>query len=84
MKDGPLSTELLALELKTKLMPQCYKDLLKDTGEKDVDKISSYSKILSMLDLKYIHMTNAWRLMLHLGYIYDENKKYFYTDGSER
>ena len=37
-----------------------------------------------MLDLTNMSMSTVWRWLVYLGYKYDENKKYYYTDGHER
>ena len=83
IKQGALSTEECTTEVRTKIIPECYENLLKEAGD-DKEEMPTYNEILSMCDLKTISIPCIWKWLLHLGYKYSENKRCYYTDGHER
>jgi hypothetical protein len=84
-----MSAESVAAEIRQIILPKCYKDLLaeEDILLEETNKVSnlpSYDKLLGMLDLKRVCASTVWQWLQLMGYIYDENRHCYYTDGHER
>ena len=80
---GSLSSESLRNEIKNTILPNCYNQLLEDTKD-DASSMPSYDEMIYMLDLKTISLSTVWRWLLIMGFSYDKNKRFYYTDGHER
>ena len=65
IREGSLSTEACTLEVKNKLIPDCYQDLLEEAGE-DKGDMPTHNEILSMCDLTTITVPTVWRWMLQM------------------
>ena len=66
IQERGLSTKACTLEVKSKLIPDCNKELLKEAG-KDKNHMPTHNEILSMCDLESILIPTVWHLMLCLG-----------------
>jgi hypothetical protein len=77
-----LSSESVAAEIRQKILPKCYEDLLGETD--DPGGLPSCNELLRMLNLKRVCPNTAWRWLQWMGYKYDENRRCYYTDGHER
>ena len=63
IKEGDLSTEQCAVEVRTKIIRESYDNLLEEAGD-DREEMPSYNKILSMCDLKTISFSTIWRWLM--------------------
>ena len=67
---GYLSTESFLNEIRIKILPLCYSNLLND-NKGDSDMLPIYKELLHLLDLKSIGMSTAWYWLIYLGYKYN-------------
>jgi hypothetical protein len=83
-----VSAESVAAEIRQKILPKCYKDLLAEEDileeTNEVSNLPSYDELLGMLDLKRVCASTVWQWLQLMGYKYDENRRCYYTDGHER
>ena len=78
-----MSTELVYTEIKDKIIPRCYANLMLEAGEDNCHNIPSYSELINML-VRKLNYTIVWRWLKYLGYHYNEKKRSYYTNGHER
>ena len=83
VKSGCLSSEAVRSEIRNVIVPNCYSNLIMEAGG-DSELMPSYEELLFNLDLTSICISTLWRWMILLGYKYNENRTYNYTDGHER
>jgi hypothetical protein len=83
-----MSAESLAVEIRQKILPKCYEDLLAEEDileeTNEVLDLPSYDELLGMLDLKQVCASTVWQWLQLMGYKYDENCRCYYTDGHEQ
>ena len=83
-----MSAESVAAEIRQKILPKCYKDLLAEEDileeTNEVSNLPSYDELLGMLDSKRVCASRVWQWLQLMGYKYDENRRCYYTDGHKR
>ena len=83
-KIGELSTEAAYIEIKNRILPNCYSNLLLEYDDCSTENIPSYDEILKTLDLKCICFASVNNWLKFLGFSYSETKQCYYTDVHER
>ena len=84
IKLGYMCTELVYTDLKTKIIPHCYANLILEAGEVNHQYMPSYEELTPMLDINELGYTTVWMWLQDIGYNYDENKRSYHTGGHKR